>query len=113
MAHFNQPTPEGKDPILWEIAHKRASFKRHAIVYVIINAFLWGLWFFTGNQHKGINLGEWETKHYPWPIWTTLGWGIGLAFHFASAYIFPQVNSVEREYEKLKKSEKNKPLKIN
>ena len=38
---------------------------------------------------------------YPWPIWSSLGWGIGLAFHFAGAYVFPKANSVEKEYEKL------------
>ncbi|MBK6380401.1 MAG: hypothetical protein IPF72_12080 [Chitinophagaceae bacterium] len=36
-----------------------------------------------------------------------IGWGIGLAFHFAGAYVFPKANSVEREYEKLK-NQKNK-----
>lgn len=92
-----RPVPEGKDPILWEIAQKRASFKNHAISYVIVNLFLWAVWYFTGNNSHG-NLGN----HYPWPIWTTLGWGIGLGFHFAAAYVFPKSNSVEREYEKLK-----------
>ena len=92
-----QNTPEGKDPELWEIAKKRASFKTHLITYVLVNAFLWALWFFTrSNAHA---------PGYPWPIWTTLGWGIGLAMHYASAYIFPGINSVEQEYNKLK----NKP----
>ena len=92
-----QPAPEGKDNALWEIAQKRASFKRHATSYVIINLFLWALWFFTGNHN---NEGMWND--YPWPIWTTLGWGIGLAFSFAGAYLYPQINSTEREYQKLK-----------
>lgn len=92
-----QPVPEGKDPALWEIAQKRASFKNHAISYVIVNAFLWALWYFTGNNFNG---NVWDK--YPWPIWTTLGWGIGLAFHFAGAYVFPKVNSIESEYQKLK-----------
>ena len=26
-----KPAPEGKDPELWEIAQKRASFKTHAV----------------------------------------------------------------------------------
>lgn len=87
-----QPAPEGKDPILWEIAQRRASFKSHALAYLIINLFLWGLWFFNSKTNN---------SGYPWPIWTTLGWGIGLAFHFAGAYVFPKANSVEKEYEKL------------
>lgn len=106
MSNYNQPAPEGKDPELWEIAQRRASFKNHLIVYVVVNAFLWALWLFTGNQHRGIDINNWSTRHYPWPIWTTLGWGIGVAFHFAGAYIFPKANSVEREYEKLKNQTK-------
>ena len=101
MSHYHQPAPEGKDPVLWEIAQKRASFKTHAVTYVIVNAFLWGIWFFSGN-HQNVDLEDIGWGHFPWPIWSTLGWGIGLAFHFAGAYIFPEANSVEREYEKLK-----------
>ena len=102
MSHYNQPAPEGKDPELWEIAQKRAGFKKHLVTYVIINAFLWGIWFVTGNQHRIFDVGDWDMHRYPWPIWTTLGWGIGLAFHFAGAYVFHKSNSVEREYQKLK-----------
>lgn len=91
----HQRVPEGKDPEIWEIARKRVGFIKHAIVYVIVNVFLWGLWFFAGNEFAN------SMGNYPWPIWTTLGWGIGLAFNFAGAYIFPGVNSTESEYQKL------------
>lgn len=91
-----QPTPEGKDPVLWEIAQRRASFKSHLLTYLIVNAFLWGLWYFSSGQDY--------SGRFPWPIWSTLGWGIGLAFHFAGAYIFPKANSVESEYQKLNKN---------
>lgn len=107
MSHYQQQAPEGKDPALWEIAQKRASFKTHAFTYIIVNLFLWGVWSFTGNGNDEIELGHWRGGHYPWPIWTTLGWGIGLAFHFSRAYVFPKANSVEREYDKLKNQQKN------
>jgi hypothetical protein len=94
MSHY-QPAPEGKDPALWEIAQRRASFKTHALTYIIVNTFLWCLWYFSSGKNYSV---------YPWPIWSTLGWGIGLAFHFAGAYIFPRANSVEKEYEKLNKN---------
>ena len=93
MSKYRQQVPEGKDPELWEIAQRRASFKTHALTYLIVNAFLWGLWFINEKDNG---------TAYPWPIWSTLGWGVGLAFHFAGAYVFPKANSVEREYEKLK-----------
>lgn len=101
MSHYQQ-VPEGKDPVLWQIAHKRASFKRHAITYVIVNAFLWTVWYLKAGPKYQTDLETWGWQHFPWPIWTTVGWGIGLAFHFASAYIFNEANAVEKEYEKLK-----------
>ncbi|MFN8250708.1 MAG: 2TM domain-containing protein [Ferruginibacter sp.] len=108
MSQHTQPAPEGKDPELWEIAQKRAGFKNHLISYIVVNGFLWAIWFFTGNQHRSMHFDEWDTNHYPWPIWPMLGWGIGLAFHYAGAYIFPKSNSVEREYQKLKNQQQPK-----
>jgi hypothetical protein len=91
--------PEGKDPQLWEIAKKRAGFKSHLYSYLIINVFLWVLWYVrNGNTY------QWNT--IPWPLWVTLGWGIGLAFNYVDAYIYPKVNSVEKEYDKLKNQNK-------
>ena len=94
MSH-HQPPPPGKDPALWEIAQKRASFKSHLLTYIIVNGFFWALWYFTGEDSG-------DNNYFPWPVWPMLGWGIGLAFHYAGAYVFPGANSVEREYQKLK-----------
>jgi hypothetical protein len=101
MSH-HLPAPEGKDPALWDIAQKRASFKRHLATYLVINAFLWVLWYFTG-RHSAIEIDadDMHWNYFPWPLWTTIGWGIGLAFHFAGAYIYPHANTVEKEYQKL------------
>lgn len=93
-------TPPDKDPQLWEIAQKRASFKSHLATYVVINAFFWVLWYFTG-EHK-------THEGWPWPVWPAIGWGIGLAFHYVGAYVLPKSNSVEREYEKLKQQQDQK-----
>jgi hypothetical protein len=93
------PAPADKDPKLWEIAQKRASFKTNLITYLIVNVFLWILWYVntgTGKQYQG---------NIPWPVWPTLGWGLGLVFHYFGAYVYPQSNSVEKEYEKLKNNQ--------
>lgn len=107
MSQNYQPAPEGKDPELWRIAQKRAKFKSHLLSYIIVNGFLWAIWFFTQGRHQWMNTGELLRHSFPWPIWPMLGWGIGLAFHYAEAYLSLGSNAVETEYEKLKK-QKNK-----
>ncbi|MGZ5286460.1 MAG: 2TM domain-containing protein [Flavisolibacter sp.] len=92
-----QPTPQGKDPELWMIARRRAGFKSHLATYIVINIFLWLLWYFTGADRNDSGI--------PWPAWSTFGWGIGLVFHFIGTYL--RSNGVEKEYEKLQ----NKNLK--
>lgn len=54
---------------------KKINFYRTLTSYVVINGFLWVLWMMTG-------------VGYPWPIWVSLGWGIGLAFQFLDAFAF-------------------------
>jgi hypothetical protein len=97
MSVYKTIAPAGTDPELWRIAQKRAAFKSHLKSYVIINTFLWLIWFMTGSRHYGTG--------FPWPIWPTLGWGIGLFFNFIGAYVNTG-DSVEKEYEKLKNKQK-------
>ncbi len=93
---------EQKDENLWRIAKKRADFKKHLYTYIIINAFLWAIWYVTKGNHENVN---WVTA---WPIWPTLGWGIGIAFNYIDAYHSSKEDMVEREYEKLKRQQQNK-----
>ena len=55
-----------------EQARKRLQAKRDfaadVVAYVIVNAFLIGIWAFTG-------------AGYFWPAWVLGGWGVGVAFH--------------------------------
>ena len=88
-----QRTPEGKDPQIWQLAQRRASFKAHATVYSIMSVFFWLLWYFTGGARYNSGL--------PWPVWPMFGWGIGIMFHYISAYVSPRSHATEREYEKL------------
>jgi hypothetical protein len=53
----------------------REDFRIHLLVYVLVNALLWAIWFF-----NGANLAS------PWPIFPLLGWGIGLAVHWWTTY---------------------------
>lgn len=92
-------TPQGRDPLLWQLAQRRASFRGHLAMYLIVILFLWLLWFFTGGKTYGQGL--------PWPVWPTLGWGIGLAFHYVSAFVSTSKTMVEKEYDKLMNEKKN------
>lgn len=86
---------EQRDEQLWQIAKARAGFKWGLFSYLIINAFLTVIWFFT----SGIG-------SYFWPIWAMLGWGVGLAFQYFQAYHGTKFLSAAEEYEKLKAKEK-------
>ncbi len=70
---------------------KRRDFRTHVAVYLLVNAFLWGIWAFTG-------------VGFPWPIFVTGGWGIGLAMDAYATYwdMPPTEQEVNAEVEKLK-----------
>jgi hypothetical protein len=82
-----------KDQHLWHMARKRVKFKRHLATYLIINTMLWLLWLYTDNE---------KNNDFPWPAFSSIGWGIGLAFDYMSSYGITRDNAVEKEYEKLK-----------
>ena len=92
-----QLVPQGKDPQLWQLAQRRASFKRHLATYLVVNILLWLIWVFSGSKTYDNSL--------PWPAWASLGWGIGVLFHFISAYVSNGQNSVEKEYDKLSQNQ--------
>ncbi len=64
----------------------KRDFKAHLVAYVIVNAFLIGIW--------AMNDGS-----YFWPFWTLAGWGIGLAFHFWDAYLKNPITEAEIDRE--------------
>jgi 2TM domain len=81
---------EERDEQLWQQAKARADFKTHLATYIIVNSLLCVIWLVTG----GVN-------SYPWPVWPTAGWGIGVVLNYLAVYRF--TNIAEKEYEKLKK----------
>ncbi len=92
---------ESKEKEVWEAAKKRVGFRRHLYTYIVINAFLWAVWFFSEHlQTQG------EPGGVPWPVYPMIGWGIALAFQFRNAYLHSGETAIRREVEKLKKSGK-------
>jgi len=75
---------ENKDSELWELAQKRAKFKHHLRVYIIMNIFFWLVWYFTGQKYSG-------GMRFPWPVWPMFGWASEY-FLIIWAYINLQAN---------------------
>ena len=64
----------------------RRDFVPHAIAYVLVNVLVWSVWALTGAD-------------FPWPLFVTLGWGIGVAAHAWDAFFRRPITTsdVDRE----------------
>jgi hypothetical protein len=89
----NVNTDPQKDEKLWALAKKRFEFKKHLVIYVTVNVFLWAVWFFTSSK---------QGNFIPWPAYVTVGWGIGLAFQYVTAYSQFKDAMINKDYQKLK-----------
>ena len=56
---------------------KRRDFIAHLLAYVLINPVVWGIWLVIG-----LSSHSW----WPWPLFVTLGWGLGLALNAWDVY---------------------------
>ncbi len=52
---------------------KQQDLRAHLLVYLMVNALVWTIWAFTGSG-------------FPWPIFITGGWGIGVVMNIWDAY---------------------------
>lgn len=83
------------DERLWKVARKRAQFKQGLAVYVTVNLLLWGIWYVTMGKRVGVGVTT-------WPLYVTLGWGVGVVFTYLDAYGIFGESLTEREFERLK-----------
>jgi hypothetical protein len=87
------------DAELREKAQKRAKdmvgFYIHFTCYAAVNVFLFVLWAFP--NPSGLV--------FPWPIFTTIGWGIGIIFHFFAVFGSGRMQEklAEEEYQRMKR----------
>ncbi len=69
---------------------KKREFSADVFAYVMVNAFLVGIWAVTGSG-------------FFWPIFPILGWGLGLFFHAWDVYQRPPTEErIRREMDRLK-----------
>lgn len=88
-----------RDQQLWRIARGRTKFQGHLLVFLVINAGLWLLYALVPESH-GVR------HELPWPLWTSLFWGLGLALQGAAAYSgFNGAQRTQREFERLRTRE--------
>jgi hypothetical protein len=66
-----------------KIAERKVGFIRHAAIYLLVIA---GLAIINNVTYGG----------YQWWLWPALGWGIGVASHFLSAFLYQSGALVDR-----------------
>ncbi|MFQ3567501.1 MAG: protein kinase [Aggregatilineales bacterium] len=59
--------------------HDRVELGQHIVVYVMINVMLWLIFLSAGPFIAVDEPGLMEILRFPWPMFVTIGWGIGLA----------------------------------
>ncbi|MHB1260990.1 MAG: 2TM domain-containing protein [Thermoplasmatota archaeon] len=84
-----------------KMAKARVGFKVHLIVYVLVNLFLMAIWMVTSGGRWMMDGGTPGMDTYYWPMWTHLGWGLGVAIHGFMVY-GPGNNMLAREEEKIR-----------
>jgi hypothetical protein len=66
-----------------KIAERKVGFIRHAAIYLLV---IGGLAIINNVTYGG----------YQWWLWPALGWGIGVASHFLSAFLYQSGALVDR-----------------
>lgn len=54
----------------------RKGLRIHATIYLSVNMMLFAIWLTTWQLNDGTS--------YPWFVWPLMGWGVGLAAHYAA-----------------------------
>jgi len=74
---------------------KRRDFKAHAFVYLLANVAVWSVW---------VTIGLTSHSWWPWPVFMTLGWGIGIALNAWDVFLRRAISEadVRREMEHLR-----------
>lgn len=89
---------EVKEGKLKGTAQKKADFRKYVYAYLIINAILWVIWWFTEGHSAGLLIDS-------WPLWIMLGWGIGMALKYYEAYHGFKQTAANPEHKNLKNQE--------
>lgn len=50
-------------------------FRIHLLVFLLVTPIIWLVWYLTDTT-------------YPWPLWSTPAWAIGVLFHYLGVFVF-------------------------
>jgi hypothetical protein len=83
---------------------KRRELKTHAVVFTLVNLTVWGIW---------AAIAATSGSSWPWPVFLTLFWGIGLAMNAWDVYFRKPITEQElrREIDRLEGSNRGGPAK--
>lgn len=59
--------------------NSRRGFRIHLLVFLLGIPATWIIWLLTNSQ-------------YPWPIWSTISWSVGITFHYLGVFVFSKKN---------------------
>ncbi len=65
----------------------RRDFTSHVVAYIVVNAFLIGVWALT------------DYGGYFWPAWVLAGWGVGLVLHAYETFLRRPVSEADVDAE--------------
>jgi thiol:disulfide interchange protein len=67
-------TPQNQNTGIGLINYKKG-FKIHFLFFLLGIPAIWIIWSLTD-------------RTYPWALWQTIGWSVGILFHFLGVYVF-------------------------
>ena len=75
---------------------KRRDFYGHLLVYALVNAALWAIW--------GVSAADSHGGEFPWPMFITLFWGVGLVMNAWDVFFRRPITEeeVQREMQHLR-----------
>ncbi len=87
-----------KSPGLWKTEKKKTAFKFYLLIYIIVNGVFWTIWYINLSNNNA------KTESFPWPLWPTLFWGIGVLYNYFEIHKSKN-NLSEIEYQNLKNNQ--------
>lgn len=84
---------------IYKTASKRVGFKIHLTIFVLVNLFLWVIWFFTFRKHEELNPVMLNAF-----LFISIAWLIAVVAHYMIVYKWNK-SLIDKEVEKMKRTE--------